>query len=344
MSGFATLRLTVDPDDPDLAVIARAAAILRRGGLVAFPTETVYGLGALAGDANAVAGIFRAKGRPAGNPLIVHAADSAGAREVVAAWPTAAARLAEAFWPGPLTLVLPKSGAIPAIVTAGGATVGVRVPDHAVARALIHAAGGAVAAPSANRSNAVSPTRAEHVLHTLDGRIDALLNAGACRDGLESTVVAVPEGDRPLTLLRPGPISAARLAAVAGRGVDWNENAVDGCGDEAAGITTSPGRQPLHYAPATPCRLVDGHEIAKCAGPERRYAVIARAGDQPSGDLKNGAALMIELPGDAVGYARGLYEAMHRADVAGLDAILVMAVPRESDWDAVRDRLTRATA
>src|SRR5579864_4916197 len=181
--------LTVDPQAPDAAAIAEAAALLRAGGLVAFPTETVYGLAANALSADAVSRIFAAKGRPAGNPVIVHVADAAGARALVDDWPAAAERLAERFWPGPLTLVLPRSRQVPDLVTAGGSTVGVRVPAHPVALALLHACGLPLAAPSANRSTRLSPTRAAHVLGDLGDRIDLLLDGGATPGGLESTVL-----------------------------------------------------------------------------------------------------------------------------------------------------------
>src|SRR5437660_12869477 len=171
------------------AAIAEAAAVLRRGGLVAFPTETVYGLGGNALDPAAVARIFAAKGRPATNPVIVHVADAAGVPLVAAAWPDPAARLAARFWPGPLTLVLPRRPEVPDVVTAAGPTVAVRVPAHPVARALLRAAGVPVAAPSANRSSELSPTTAEHVLRGLGGRIDLILDAGPCPGGIESTVL-----------------------------------------------------------------------------------------------------------------------------------------------------------
>src|SRR5262245_52423466 len=181
--------LVVSPESPEAQAIARAAVVLRAGGLVAFPTETVYGLGANALDATAVRRIFTAKGRPANNPLIVHVAGAAHVGRVAAAWPALAARLAERFWPGPLTLILPRSAAVPDEVTAGGPTVAVRVPAHPVARALLEAAGVPVAAPSANRSTQLSPTTAAHVLRGLNGRIDLLLDGGPTAGGLESTVL-----------------------------------------------------------------------------------------------------------------------------------------------------------
>ena len=188
--------------------------MLRGGGLAAFPTETVYGLGANALDAAAVARIFAAKGRPANNPLIVHLADAAQVREIAADWPESASRLAERFWPGPLTLVLPRRDIVPDIVTARGPTVAVRVPAHPVAQALLRAAALPLAAPSANRSTELSPTRAEHVLRGLEGRIDLLLDGGPTAGGIESTVLDVTI--MPPRLLRPGLIGVAQLEAVIG--------------------------------------------------------------------------------------------------------------------------------
>src|SRR5690348_13744143 len=205
----------LDPSSANLEAIAEAARILRAGGLVAFPTETVYGLGANALDASAVARIFAAKGRPANNPLIIHIADASDVRKVVADWPESAGRLAERFWPGPLTLVLPRCDAVPDAVTAGGPTVAVRVPAHPVAQALVRAAGVPIAAPSANRSMELSPTRAEHVLRGLDGRIDVLLDGGPTAGGIESTVLDLTA--TPPRLLRPGLIGVAELEAVLGR-------------------------------------------------------------------------------------------------------------------------------
>ena len=206
--------VVVDAQAPQADRIARAAAVLRCGGLVAFPTETVYGLGALALDAGAVGRIFAAKGRPTNNPVIVHVADIAAAVEIAAAWPDAAELLARRFWPGPLTLVVPRGDAVPDIATAGGSTVAIRVPVHPVALALLRAVAAPVAAPSANRSSELSPTRAGHVLRGLDGRIDMVLDGGPTTGGIESTVLNVTTS--PPRLLRPGLIGPAELEAVIG--------------------------------------------------------------------------------------------------------------------------------
>ncbi len=207
-------RITVDPAEPDPVAIAEAAVLLRAGGLVAFPTETVYGLGAHALDPAAVRRIYKAKGRPAFNPLIVHVATAAEARELVLDWPARAQRLSTRFWPGPLTLVLPKVEAIPDEVTAGLPSVAVRVPSHPVALALLREARIPVAAPSANRSTEVSPTTADHVLRGLEGRVDLVLDGGATNVGIESTVVDLT-GTTP-RLLRPGMITLAQLEEVIG--------------------------------------------------------------------------------------------------------------------------------
>ena len=211
---MTTRVVAVDPDRPDPDAIEQAAAIIRSGGLVAFGTETVYGLGADATNPDAVARIFAAKGRPATNPLIVHVADVAGAAACVAEWPESAATLAAHFWPGPLTLVLPRSNIIPDIVTAGQGTVGVRVPASVVACDLIRRAGRPIAAPSANRSNRISPTTAAHVAKDLDGAVDLILDSGPCLGGIESTVLDL-SGPTP-AVLRPGLVSAEAIAVVLG--------------------------------------------------------------------------------------------------------------------------------
>ncbi|HEY0970121.1 MAG TPA: L-threonylcarbamoyladenylate synthase, partial [Gemmatimonadales bacterium] len=206
--------IRVDPVSPGPQVLAHAASVLRRGGLVAFPTETVYGLGANALDSDAVARIYAAKGRPSFNPLIVHVADATAARTLATAWPEAAERLAAAFWPGPLTMVLPKQPRVTDLVTAGLPSVALRVPAHPVALALLRAAGIPIAAPSANRYTELSPTSAAHVERGLGDRVELILDAGPTRVGIESTVVDLT-GERPV-MLRPGIISADALAAVVG--------------------------------------------------------------------------------------------------------------------------------
>lgn len=326
--------IQVDADAPGAAV-REAAQVLRGGGLVAFPTETVYGLGAHALDPAAVERIYRAKGRPAYNPLIVHVAGVDAARALSSAWPAAADRLAERFWPGPLTLVVPKAPSIPDAVSAGLPTVGVRVPAHPVAHALLEAAGIPVAAPSANRSSHVSPTTAEHVRRSLGGRIDLILDGGPTPVGIESTVLSLA-GAVP-TVLRPGAISVDALREVLG------EVRVGGgeAGGEAA--RPSPGMLDRHYAPSAEVRLFDPGAreaaLAKAswaAGEARRIGVIAFA------PASAPATRVIEMPGDARAYAARLYAALHELEAAGCEAIWIEQVPDTPAWAGVRDRLRRA--
>ncbi len=297
--------------------LERAAALLRSGGLVAFPTETVYGLGANALDPVAVARIYEAKGRPSTSPLIVHVADVEMARTVVAEWPEAAQRLAERFWPGPLTLVLTKRDAVPDGVTAGLGTVGVRQPAHPVALELIRRAGVPVAAPSANPFMGLSPTTAEHVREGLGDAVDLVVDGGSCAVGIESTVLSLV-GCRAV-LLRPGMVSRTMIEEVIGR--------VELAGEAAAGMAhAAPGMHARHYAPRTPLRL-------GAPGPESGYLWHSVEGE---------AEMAVRLPAEAEGYAAGLYEALHLLDSAGLGEIVVESVPAGGEWDGIRDRLARA--
>jgi L-threonylcarbamoyladenylate synthase len=335
--------LVVDPASPQPERIARAADVLRRGGLVAFPTETVYGLGANALDAEAVAGIFRAKGRPANNPVIIHVAKPADALLVVAEWPDVAERLARRFWPGPLTLVLPKRDIVPDIVTAGGPTLAVRVPAHPVALALLRGAGVPVAAPSANRSTQLSPTRAEHVLRGLDARIDMILDGGPTTGGLESTVLDLASS--PPRLLRPGLIGLAELEAVIGP--------VTGVAPTPAydAALPSPGMLRRHYAPRKPLECVEGDALARirelCDAGERvgwliygrSYYFPARVSPYPAG------AYTAQLPSDPIECSARLYELLHHLDHdIPVTRIVVELPPDTPEWLAVRDRLRRASA
>ncbi|MBI1830868.1 MAG: threonylcarbamoyl-AMP synthase [Planctomycetes bacterium] len=321
--------LAVDARCPAAEAIARAAEIVRSGGLVAFPTETVYGLGANALDANAVAKIFAAKGRPATNPIIVHVATIAAARALVGAWPSAAQRLAERFWPGPLTLVLPKAAWVPDLVTAGGPTVAVRMPAHPVALALLQACSLPLAAPSANRSTELSPTLPAHVLASLADRIDLLLDAGPAAGGLESTVLDLTTD--PPGLLRPGLATIADIETVIGR-IDL--------GPSGPNIAHSPGQMRRHYAPKTPIEVTANSKVRVAELTERGL----RVGWLTHLDEENPAAVRITLPGDAVGYSAQMYAALHQLDDAELDRIVVEAPPAGDDWLAVRDRLRRAEA
>lgn len=325
-------RIVVDPESVTEAQIAPAAAVLRDGGLVAFPTETVYGLGANALDPAAVARIFAAKGRPADNPVIVHAPDAETAWRVTTGPTRLAERLAEAFWPGPLTLVLPAADALPRAATAGLPSVAVRVPDHPVARALLRAAGVPVAAPSANRSGRPSPTTADHVVDDLGGAIDVVVDGGPCRVGVESTVVDA-RGDVPV-VLREGGISREQLLAVAGAsGV--------GSATRMEDLAASPGTRHRHYAPA--CRVV----IAPIGGGAAESDRLVgdgrgrRVGLVSSGDVPGGVVAVARVAG-AQELAARLYQALRDAEAAGVTDLVVEAVPETGIGRAVMDRLRRA--
>jgi L-threonylcarbamoyladenylate synthase len=295
--------------------LGRAAVLIRSGGLVAFPTETVYGLGASAFDAAAVARIFAVKGRPRESPLIVHVDSIGMARALVLEWPDAADRLARRYWPGPLTLVLPKQPSIPDIVTAGLATVGLRVPAHPLALALIRAAGVPIAAPSANPFTQLSPTTAEHVRQSLNDRVDMILDGGPSTVGIESTVLSLSGGEA--RLLRLGTIPLPEIEAMIGP-VRMAEVA-------GAGAHASPGMHPQHYRPRTPLVLV----VAGDPSPPGRV-----------GWLRLGR----EMPAEPAAYAAALYAALHRLDAQGLDWIAVERPPDRPEWAGVIDRLTRAAS
>lgn len=307
--------------------VRRAAEILRRGGLVAFPTETVYGLGADASSEAALKRLYAVKRRPPDHPVIVHFASAedafAWAREV----PEAARRLAERFWPGPLTLILKRAPRAGDFVTGGQDTVGLRVPAHPVARQLLHEFGAPIAAPSANRFGRVSPTRAEHVRHDLGGDVDLVLEGGPSEVGIESTIVDLSRGRA--VLLRPGAISRAELEAALGAPV--------AAPDERA--PRAPGTLERHYAPRAELRLVPAHaldaEIARATG---EVAVLAFSRPDER------AARWLRMPRDPAEYARRLYAALRELDEARCACILVEEPPEQPAWTAVRDRLRRAAA
>ncbi len=326
--------LTVNAETPDPRAIAEAASVLNAGGLVAFPTETVYGLGANALDPRAVERVFEAKGRPSHNPLIVHVEDAARAQALAGKWPESAEALARAFWPGPLTLVVPKTDRVPAVVTGGGPTVALRVPEHPVALALIRAACVPVAAPSANRSNRVSPTRATHVLKQLAGRVEMLLDGGPTHRGVESTVISLA-GPCPV-LLRPGPVTPSRISAVIGR-LDLDPALVSGA------PLPSPGMMRRHYSPRAEMRIIgtDGLRAAETAARDGRRVGLLTCRAKPGAcpDL-----LIRMMPRDPRNYARDLYAALHELDDLEVELILVEMPPGDDDWMAVRDRLHRAAA
>ena len=312
--------------------IGRAVAVLRAGGLVAFPTETVYGLGADASNPAAVNKIFEAKGRPATHPVIVHLADAAELATWARDVPQAAHLLARKFWPGPLTLILPRAAAVSDVVTGGQDTVALRVPSHPVARELLARFGGGVAAPSANRHGRVSATTAEHVRHELGAAVECVLDGGEAKIGIESTIVDL-SGARP-ALLRPGWITAAQVEEALGTKL----------AAPASNAPRAPGTLAAHYAPRTPLMLMEGDLAVELAASlvrqGKRVAVLAFAERRP---LSAGIE-WIAAPRDAEDYAHELYASLHRLDAAGCDAIIVEQPPRRPEWVAINDRLTRAAA
>jgi L-threonylcarbamoyladenylate synthase len=295
--------------------VARAAGLIRAGRLVAFPTETVYGLGANALDPDAVARIFAAKGRPRTSPLIVHVDSIEMARTLAAQWSDAAELLARRYWPGPLTLVVPKRAEVPDIVTAGLPTVGLRMPAHPLALELIRAAGVPIAAPSANRFTELSPTAAAHIPESL---ADYTLDGGPARVGIESTVLSLV--DTP-TLLRPGVISVTELEALIGPILQGAQGA-----GPAEGAHAAPGMHVRHYRPATPLYLDTNLDTQ----PREGKGIVLRMGK--------------EMPADPRAYAAALYETLHRLDAQSLDWIAIEPPPDTPEWAGILDRLRRAVA
>ena len=315
--------------------ITRAASILRAGGLVAFPTETVYGLGADATNPDAVRKIFAAKGRPATNPLIVHVADAGVAKRYTTNWTPAAQTLAATYWPGPLTLVLPKTADVPDVVTAGRATVGLRAPDHPLALELLRAFGRPVAAPSANRSNRVSPTTAQHVRDELGDAVDVVLDGGACRVGIESTVLDLST-DVP-RILRPGAVTRRQIEFILGP-VEFESRAA-----EVSQPAVSPGQQPVHYAPRTPAFRFETAQraiVPTDASDGRPNGLIA-VGTMRDAVKKRGP--IVAMPREPALYARRLYEVLRELDGMNLANLYIEMPPDTPEWAAVRDRLVRGT-
>jgi L-threonylcarbamoyladenylate synthase len=339
------MRAMPEPDAPrllpgdDPVAIAEAAGRIRAGEPVAFPTETVYGLGANALDPVAVARVFAIKDRPAFDPVIVHVADADALGGIVEAADLADPRVAaliERCWPGPLTLVLRKRPAIPGIVTAGLPTVGVRMPDHPVALALIRAAGVPIAAPSANPFGKVSPTRAEHVVGQLGGAVGLVLDGGPCRVGVESTVLLLAEGAA--TLLRPGGLPLETIETVIG---PVRTPAMD----EARSL--SPGRAASHYAPAATVVLAAPHEPVRARPGERLGLLAADDRGRAAAEALAGPFAAVEVlspSGDPVESAARLFDALHRLDAAGVDRIIAQPVGEAGLGRAVMDRLRRAAA
>lgn len=314
--------------DPDATGIARAAALLRDGKLVAFPTETVYGLGADARQGEAVAGIYEAKGRPSFNPLIAHVPDLAAA-DRIGVFDATARQLAERFWPGPLTLVVPlrPEAGISALATAGLDSIALRVPSHPVARELLALAQTPIVAPSANRSGRVSPTEAEHVWSDLSGRIDAVVEGWSTPVGVESTIVSCL-GPRPV-LLRPGGVTRAEIEEVLGGRL------ADGAGDAAKPV--APGLLESHYAPRAKVRL-NAQSIAP------GEAALLFGPDNPAGLEDAKAQLNLSFRGDLREAAANLFAMLRRLDLVGAATIAVAPIPAEGLGEAIRDRLQRAAA
>jgi L-threonylcarbamoyladenylate synthase len=301
------------PTFPSNSDLDRAADILRRGGLVAIPTETVYGLAANALDEQAVCRIFEAKGRPLTSPLIVHVAEVATARQLTAVWPPLADDLAGHFWPGPLTIILPKAAHISGLVTAGLPSVGLRVPAHPVALEVLRRTGIPLAAPSANRFMQISPTTAEHVRQSLGDAVDFILDGGPASVGIESTVVSLA-GPAPV-ILRPGMISAADLKGATG--ISWAETSPQRNSEMPQ---ESPGLHARHYAPRTPLLLL-----------------------KPGDPQPFGRGQILGMPNEATAFAEALYSRLHVADEAHWDWIGILEPPDTPEWAGIRDRLKRAS-
>jgi L-threonylcarbamoyladenylate synthase len=323
---------------PTSADIAHAVERLRAGKLVAFPTETVYGLGADARSEQAVRAVFTAKGRPTNNPLIVHIADERSAQAVAGQWPAAARTLATRFWPGPLTIVVPRHPSLPALVTGGGDNVAIRCPDHPLALALLEAFDGPLVGPSANMSGMLSPTTADHVRRSLAGQDIMVLDGGPCRGGIESTVVSVA-GTRPV-VLRRGLITPDDISQALGTPVD--DLAPRHAAPEHDSPLPSPGMLDKHYAPRTRAVLFapdDWPEIIDNApGP---VVVMTHERSRHAEEPHR----LVRMPMDASGYAAFLYAALHEADELDMMLIAIEAPTAPGPlWDAIRDRLRRATA
>ena len=318
------------------SAVARAAELLRASEVVALPTETVYGLAANALDGKAVAKIYEVKGRPAHNPIIVHVADTEMAKRCVTQWPDSATQLAKAFWPGPLTMVLPRAKEIPELVTAGGSTVGVRWPSHPFIQAVIRKCGFPLAAPSANLSNQVSPTNAEHVRKQLGDKLPLIVDGGQSQVGIESTVIDLTAN--PPQVLRPGMIHEESLIAVMGELGTWNLE---------HGTLRSPGQLRKHYAPRAKLVIKSwrdttdlNQQLSTCNLPRSKTHIIVHT-HIPSGEGFGGVSV---IPHDAEAYARAIYAELHRCDEAGAALIVAEALPDGVEWRAIGDRLNRAVA
>ena len=312
--------------------IERAVAILRRGGLVAFPTETVYGLGADAGNDDAIKNLYAAKGRPGSHPVIVHLGDASQLSQWASEVTPLARKLAQKFWPGPLTLILRRQPRVSAALTGGQDTIGLRVPAHPVAQALLKAFGSGIAAPSANRFGHVSATTAGHVRSEFGADVDLVLDGGQSEVGIESTIIDAT-GAQPV-LLRPGRITAQEIEAAAGTPLAAPD----------AKTPRAPGTLAAHYAPRTPLKVMEGDLLLELAASltrqGQRIAVLARGARRP---LLPGLA-WVAAPQDARAYAHDLYANLRALDAENCDVLLVESPPRAAEWAAVNDRLDRAAA
>ena len=310
----------------DSRILIRAAELLRQGEVVALPTETVYGLAANALDPQAISRVYELKGRPAFNPIIVHVSGLEMARKCVGEWPSIAQKLAEAFWPGPLTLVLPKSEQIPGIVTAGGSTVGIRWPRHPLILEVIRLCGFPLAAPSANRSGELSPTTAEHVRKSFGDSLPLIVDGGPCNVGIESTVLDLTV--QPPRLLRPGMIHAESILAVTNEPV---------FSESEQGPLKSPGLLLKHYSPKAKLVVREWQHESEMDSQPPDVHIVAHSKVPRRGNVS-------VIPHDPQAFARALYAELHRCDEAGARLIIVEAVPSTPEWLPIRDRLNRAAS
>ena len=327
-----TLVLTIDPLNPSPEAIEQAARLIKEGELVAFPTETVYGLGANALNADAVREIYEAKGRPSQNPIIVHVSGKAQAQALVTEWTDNAEKLAEAFWPGPLTIVLKKNEKIPDVVTGGGPTVALRCPDDETALMLIETSGVPIAAPSANNSGNISPVDGIHVQKDLDGKIAMILDSGQVPGGIESTVIDLSSAHP--RLLRPGLLSITEIENVIGP----VERGALTMNDESP--ARSPGLQKRHYAPRTPLKAWNDEEIQDLIKQDQPFALV----HFENTNIDHNKMIDVVLTKEPHEYAHDLYKALHILDTKNLKAIFFEMPPQEDEWLGIRDRLMRASA
>jgi L-threonylcarbamoyladenylate synthase len=325
---------SIKPVIADTEAINHAADLLRQGRLVAFPTETVYGLGADASNPEAVAAIFKAKGRPADHPLIVHIADIESLGDWASVVPEAALKLAQRFWPGPLAMILNKKSEVPLVVTGGQQTVGLRMPDHPVALALLKSFGGGIAAPSANRFCRISPTLADHVSEELGDAVDMILDGGSCQVGVESTIIDL-SGSKP-RLLRPGHITVQEIEAVL-----QTELILPSASKPTE--VRAPGMMDVHYAPTTPAIRYPAEQlpdkVRQLVADGKRIGLLSYRLDIPP----TGQVCVLRMPEQVGDYAQRLYAGLRKLDSLQLDLILVEQPPQTEPWRAINDRLSKAS-